>query len=276
MSIARIAALAGLLFFSTITSAATSRCDNCSESAYESKAISLGVGIHYVYDLQKARARKYEVQRECSGNLNDGRTTCMKAAYPMPTEPEVMDFVLELTAYYQVTGGTMKSHFTIVADGTAQNLSAFDVAGPGGPRTRLIDWFNSTQLASINNALPTLGAAIHNIAVTIASLWNDSMGQTLVTVQFQDGSTITLTHESINGTTNVVPGSAKDKYGNVIPASGADLDGARFDYSDEGPNGPARQRMLNYLEAFGISLTGSGKKWVCISIAGGAWDCAYY
>ncbi len=276
MSVPSVIALLGLLLFSTDIFAAITRCDNCNETMYESKATSLGIGVHYVYDLQKAQARKYEVLRECSDNLNDGRTTCSKVAYPMPMEPEITAFVLELTAYHQVTGGTMKSHFTVIADGTAQNLSAFDVAGPGGPRTRLIDWFNSSQLASINNALPTLGSAIHNIVVTIASLWNDSMGQTLVTVQFPDGSQVTLTHESINGVTNVVPGSAKDKYGNIIPASGADLDGMRFDYSAEGPNGTGRQRMLNYLEAFGISLTGSGKKWVCISIAGGAWDCAYY
>lgn len=58
MNIARIAALLGLLFFSMNTSAATSRCDNCSESAYESKAISLGIGVHYAYDLQKAQAKR--------------------------------------------------------------------------------------------------------------------------------------------------------------------------------------------------------------------------
>jgi hypothetical protein len=212
---------------------------------------------------------------DCDENLNDGRTICTKQSSSLPVEPAVANFVLELTAYYQVTGGTMKSIFTITADGTIQNLSAFDVAGPGGPRTQLFNWFNSTQSWSIRNALPIAGSSIHNIMVTVTSMWNDSMGQTLVTVKFGDGSEITLSYELVNNTVGVVPGTAMDKYGNIIPSTEAELDGLRFDYSAEGPNGSAQQRMQNYLGIFGILMSGTGKKWSCVKIGGNTWNCAY-
>jgi len=194
----------------------------------------------------------------------------------LSVETDIANFILELSAYYQVTGGTMKSHFEVVADGSAGGLSAFDVAGPGGPRTTLINWFNSNQMASINNALPMLGASIHNITTTIASIWNENMGTTLVTVSFSDGSQVTLSYEAINATINVVPGSAKDKYGNVIPANGEELDGTRFDYSLETPNGPAFQRMQSYLSLFfNISISNGARRWACVQVDGGTWNCQY-
>jgi hypothetical protein len=255
--------------------AGTLRCDDCSETSYRSKANAAGIGTHHVYDLVKAQARKYQVWLDCDDNPSDGRTTCSRQVDPAPVEPEVSAFVLELAAYHQITGGTMKSHFTITANGSVQDLSAFDVVGPGGPRTALFEWFDTTQTASINNALPMIGAAVHSIAVTIASMWNDSMGRTLVTVRFRDGSEITLSYELINSTIEVVPGSAKDKYGNVIPANPADLDGVRFDYSAADANDPARQRMMDYLSLFGVSLPGSGRKWVCVRVSDEQWNCTY-
>jgi hypothetical protein len=110
----------------------------------------------------------------------------------MAVEPEVTSATLELAAYYQVTGGTMKSRFTIVANGSVQNFSAFDVAGPGGPLTQLISWFDSTQSWSIRNTLPFLGASFHQLTVQALSIYNESLGTTLVTVQFSDGTQVTL------------------------------------------------------------------------------------
>jgi hypothetical protein len=120
-----------------------------------------------------------------------------------------------------------------------------------------------------------IGAAIHNIFVTIASMWNDSMGRTLVTVRFRDGSEITLSYEMINSTVEVVPGSAKDKYGNLIPASAADLDGAIFDYSQTDADDLTRRRMMDYLALFGVSLPGSGRRWVCVRVSDDQWNCTY-
>lgn len=266
--------LAVLLIASANASAATLRCDNCAETTYESKAIAAGLGVHYVYDLPKAQSRKYQVALECDDNANDGRTTCSKATWPLAVEPEIANFTLELAAYYQVTGGTMKSWFTIYADGTAGGLSAFDVAGPGGPRMQLLTWFNTTpQVLTIRNALPATGAVVHQISVTIASLWNDSMGDTLITVVFPDGSQVTVKWSAINNTAEVIEGSAVDKYGNVIPASNEQLNGMRFDYTREGQNGPARTRMQDYLTAIGAIFNGSAIKWTCVRVGDGKWDC---
>jgi hypothetical protein len=263
--------LAPLLLASQQAIAVEIRCDHCSEATFQTMARQAGVGIHYVYDLKAAQSRKYAVERSCEGPHD-----CHMEATSLPVESEVTNLVLELTAYGQTTQWTMKSYFTITADGTAQNLSAFDVAGPGGPRTQLFDWFNSTQLASIRNALPMLGAATHNIAVTIASIWNENMGKTLVRILFTDGSEVTLEYESINRIITVVEDSAKDRYGNVIPVTANDIDGTRFDYSREGPNGPAQQRMSNYLRVYGVNVSSGSTRWMCVRVSDGAWHCALY
>jgi hypothetical protein len=262
-----------LAIFSSDVSAAVLRCDHCGEPGYSTKASAAGLGIHYVYDLPQAKIRKYQVSLECNDNLDDGKTSCVKQAFSLPVEAEVDAFLLELAAYYGVTRGTMSSNFTVDAGGTAGNLSAFDVAGPGGPRNQLITWFHSSQAPTINNTLPLLGAAIHQVSVTVTSLWNDSMGKTFVTVQFGDGSEVTLSYEMINGTTEVVPGSAKDKFGNVIPATADELNGLRFDYSSEGPGGPAQRRMMDYLSIFGATMPASTSKWTCIRIGDEKWNC---
>lgn len=265
-----------LLLFGTQASAAVLRCDGCSESGYRSKSIAAGPGVHYVYDLASAQARKYETSLQCDDNLTDGRTVCSREATPLPVEQEVGDFVLELAAYHRVTNGTMKAVFTFNASGAVEHLSAFDVAGPGGPREALIDWFNSTQLLSLQNALPLVGTAAHNLAVTIASMWNDSLGQTHAIIQFRDGSRITLTYELINNSVTVLSGTAKDRYGNIIPGNPEEADGLRFDYSAEGENGAAQQRMRDYLQSIGIEVPVTSRRWVCVQIGESQWQCGYY
>lgn len=264
---------AALLIASANASAATIRCDDCTETMYESKAIAAGLGVHYTYDLIKAHARKYQVGLECDDNANDGRTTCQKVAWPLTVESEITNATLELAAYRLVTDGTMKSHFTIVANGPAQNFSAFDVAGPGGPLTQLIGWFETTQSWSIGNTLPFLGASVHQLTVQALSLYNDSLGATLVTVQFSDGTEITLSYNMVNHTTEAVQGSAKDRFGNVIPASVEDLNRLRFDFTREQPNGPAYRRMQEYLTAIGAIFVGTPVKWTCVRVGDGKWEC---
>lgn len=253
--------------------AATLRCDSCDESAYRSIAVSAGLGSHYVYDLPNARARKYDVSLECDENTNDGRTICAKTVSSSAVEAEIANAVLELAAYYQLTNGTMKSHFTIVADGPVQNSSAFLVAAPGGPRTQLFNWFDSTKAWSIDNTLPFLGASLHQLTVQALSFYNESLGLTLVTVKFSDGTEITLSYNMVNGTVDVVAGSAKDRFGNIIPATADQLNGLIFDYSGEGPNGPAMRRMQEHLSIFGAAFTGTSQRWSCVKVGGDQWNC---
>jgi hypothetical protein len=256
--------------------ATTIRCDNCSEATYQSRASAPGTGLgeRYVYDVPQGIARKFHVGLECDDNLGDGRTRCTRVATPLPVEPEVDAFLIELAAYYVATGGTMKSHFTFVASPPITDLSAFDVVGPGAPQQRLFDWFWVDSAASISNTLPGVGAAAHQILVTIGSMWNDSMGRTNVTIEFADGSEITLSFEAINGTVDVVPGSARDALGNVIPATTADIDGTRFDYSYD-PTGDLQQRMIDYLESLGASFSGEGRKWACVKVGEHEWECTF-
>lgn len=258
-------------------SAAVIRCDNCSEPTYQAQAQSRGAGpaginTHYVYDLPQGRVRKYEITRSCE----EGRV-CHNETTSLPVEPDVELAVLELASYWHSTGGAMKSWFTFTADGTAQHLSAFDVAGPGAPRSTLYTWFNTYHVASVQNALPIAGSLIHQVGVTIASIWNDSMGKTMVTIVFSDGSKVTLEYESINNTVAVVEGSATDKHGNIIPVTREQVNGLRFDYSVDGANGSARQRMSNYLYTmFGVPVTNGTTRWSCVAVGDSGWRCGNY
>jgi hypothetical protein len=270
VAIAGLFGLLSLLLTDKQASAAEIRCDQCTGARYQKLARQAGVGIHYIYDLKTADSRKYEVERSCEDLRN-----CYVEVTQVPIEAEIANFIVELTAYAEITQGTMKSHFTITTNGPTQNLSAFDVVGPGGPRTQLFNWFMTSQVSSIRNALPMVGAAIHNLTTTIASIWNENLGKTLVTVLFSDGSKITLEYESINHTVAVVAGSAEDKYGNAIPATLDQLNGTRFDYTREGPNGPTQERMRDYLRFYGVTVTG-GTRWACVSVSNGGWRCAPY
>jgi len=244
-------------------SAAVIRCDNCSESTYHAQAQSRGAGpagidTHYVYDLPQGKVRKYEVVRSCE----EGRV-CYNETTLLPVEPEIELQVLELASYWHSTGGTMKGYVTLTTNGDTQNLSAYDVAGPGAARTQLTNWLNSaTQIASLQNTLPALVGTVHQIAVTVASLWNDSMGKTRITIVFSDGSKIQVEWEAINNTITFVDGTAEDKFGNKIPMTWDQLNGAQFDYTAEGPNGTAGNRMRNHI----YTMTG-------VPVTYGRWRC---
>ncbi len=246
-------------------SAAEIRCDNCSEATYQSRAIQAGVGTHYVYDLVKGNSRKFTIERSCEEGMQ-----CSFEVYSEAVERDVVTVVLELTAYRAATVGSMSSNFTIYADGDVAGITAFDVAGPGGPRSQVIDWMNSTKVMSIRNALPLEGAILHNMFVTAINIFKNNIGKTNVTVVFSDGSKFTLEFESVNGTFTVIEGSAVDEFGNIIPAQIEQLNGLRFDYSRD-PGGPAQQRMEAYLKVFGVKVTGS-TKWVC-GLADGHQQC---
>lgn len=256
-------AFLALALFGTAASAAEIRCDNCSEQQYQWLAQNQGAGAaglstHYVYDLPQGKVRKFQVERSCEEGM-----VCYNETTPLPVEPEIELQMLELASYWHRTGGTMKGYVTLTTNGSTQNLSAFDVAGSGAARTQLTNWLNSgPQLASLQNTLPALIGAVHQLAVTIASMWNDSMGKTLITVVFSDGSKIQVEWESINNTMTFVEGSAEDKYGNKIPMTWDQLNGRQFDYGAEGPNGPAGNRMRNHIYTMtGVPIT--SVRWRC-------------
>lgn len=253
----------------SISSAEPIRCDNCTASERISATKRQGAGTHYVYDLANAHVQKLEAARVC-----EAYGSCVMEVTPAPVEGDIARFVIELAVYGEMTGGTFKSHFRFNATDTgASHLSAFDVAGPGGPRQQLIDALRSSEeMLTVRNALPAIGAGIHQVIVTIGRIWSDNVGNTLITIEFPDGSEITLSYEVINDTYTVVEGSAKDKYGNTIPATADQLDGTRFDYSREGPNGPAQQRMRNYIGLWGVRVT-TGVRWGCIRVGDGSWSC---
>jgi len=247
-----------LLLASSSALASEVRCDNCTEAAYKANALAGGgVGTRYVYDLVKGISRKYEISSSCE----EGRV-CSSEATPMPVEPDFSNMTVELAGYHAATAGQMSSWFTLHADSSIHNLTVFDVGGPGAGRTQLASWLTNTQAPTIRNALPAAGVALHSLIAAALNIFKNSVGQTNVTVVLADGGQITLVYEPINNTVTVIEGSIADKFGNIVPRTIGDLDGAHFDYSHE-PNGPAERKMKDYLSIFGVRVTGS-VHWVCV------------
>ncbi len=258
--------LALLCAAGTTVHAGEIKCDNCTEAGYEQAARSAGVGEHYVYDLVNAASRKYSVERTC-----ESRNTCAVYVEPLGVEADFSNMVLELSAYHQMTQGTMRAHFEVYADGTAAHLTAFDVARPGGPREVLKDWAFNQKITDIRNALPAAGVSFQSILLAAASIFKNNIGPAQFDVIFADGSRITLTLEAVNGVVSAIEGSAKDPLGNIIPISPDHLGTLNFDYTRE-PNGPAQRRMESFIRIYGANVTGT-TKWVCVRISDGAWNC---
>ncbi|ODV17370.1 MAG: hypothetical protein BGP24_07435 [Lysobacterales bacterium 69-70] len=248
-----------MALFGSSAGAAEIRCDDCSESAYMAQALTRGSGTHYVYDLVKGYARKFEVTRSCEEGM-----VCFVEAESLSVERDVINVVGELAAYYAATQGTMKSLFVVTTNGPVQNLSAYDVAGPGGARTQLIDWLAGSASISWSNALPMGGAAVHSLVLAAVSIFKSNIGQTLITVQFADGSKITFEYNPVNNSLTAVENSAVDAHGNIIPVTPSQLNGVQYNYGSEGPNGPAGTRMRNYLYTmFGVPVVYGAVRWSC-------------
>lgn len=262
--------VAVLLVFGIIGTAKADelKCNNCSEASYKALAKSELWGTHYVYDLVNGNVRKYDVESE--PNEFGGYMTF---AYQRSVESDLVTVTQELSAYYIATAGSMTSHFEFNTDGSVSGLSAFDVAGPGGPRTQLLDWLSSSKSYTIKNALPMEGAIIHNMLIAAVNIFKREMSGTIVIIRFIDGSKISLEFDSLNGTSKVIEGTAVDKYGNVIISKIEDLNGARFDYGQD-PGGPDETRMKDYLSFYGVKVTGS-TRWACAYVGTG-WSCTTY
>lgn len=263
--------VAVLLFAVGFSASATEiKCDNCSEATYQSLAIQAGVGTHYVYDLVKGNSRKFTVERSCEEGMQ-----CYFEVYPEAVESDVVTVVQELTAYRIETANSMSSHFDVYTDGDTAGFTAFDVAGPGGPRTQLADWLESFKGVTIRNALPMEGAILHSVVATAINIFKNNIGKTNITVIFTDGTKFTFEYDSFNNTFTGIEGSAVDELGNVIPTTKAQIEGMRFDYSRD-PGGAAQQRMTAYLKVFGVTVVVNGSaKWAC-GVADGNVQCYSY
>jgi hypothetical protein len=87
------------------------------------------------------------------------------------------------------------------------------------------------------------------------------------TAVFHDGSRIDAELDLWNKDAKIVPSSAHDALGNVIPTSINDLANTNFDYSGD-PTGQHRNRMIGWLGNLGVPI-GTGVRWACtISAAG--------
>lgn len=246
------------------------RCDNCSEQEYLALAKQNRWGTHYVYDLAQGHVRKYRVESEPD---RDGMY--LRFVYPQSVESDVKNVVLELSAYHTMTAGSMSSHYTFYADEDLPPMDAFDVAGPGGPRTQLYNWLGSADSRSLRNALPMVGANIQSLVGAALSILKNNLGPVHVTVVFTDGSEVTVSFELINNEFEVIEGTARDSAGNVVPATLEDLDGMRFNY-DGGSDGLARGRMSNYLYTmWGVETPSESTGWACVT-AGDSVSCHAY
>lgn len=262
-----------LLFVSFGALAVEYRCDNCSEAQYAAKATQTltPLGENYVYDLVKGNSRKYQTYSVTSYDCPDGRYRCPgKAARPLAVESDVSLVVSDLTVYFMAraqAGGW----FTFNADGDIADLTVFDVASPGGPQTRVMNWVLAAP--SVRNALPVTGASLHSVIAAAVNIFKNNVGLTRIVIVLKDGGQIAVNYDPVNNTVEVDQSSIVDKFGNVVPGTRDEVNGLRFDYS-RNPGGLEERAMKGYLSGayMGASVP-SAPKWACVSAGGGAPVC---
>lgn len=258
------AALA-LALGSNVAAATETRCDGCTEVAYENTARNAGLWEQYVYDIPNGQARKYFVDRE----PENGQWSYY--VYPETVEPAVEFVVTELAAFYYATGGTMKTVGEIYADGAAAGRTAFELAQPGADRTAVLNWFEN-DFPTSGNLLPMSIAAMHSLGAAALNIFKQVPVETRVVVRLSDGGSVILTFDTLSMSAAYEEGSALDAAGNPIPVSAAQATGINFGF-DHAPNGNsagAADAMQRWLEDLGAHVQGRGTSRIgCVETANG-------
>ena len=245
--------------------AAEVRCDNCTELQYEQKARTLSHGEHYVYDIPQGQVRKYWVSWESD---DSGPTIVYgPVLYPSEVEAQVKDLLTELAYIYQQTGGTMKSVTIATVDGTAADITSFDVANPGAARTALVNWALYSPTSASNLAASTI-AYVHSFVAAAINIFKSSEIQTFVTIILADGGKVTLKFDAAQMNITVVENSALDAAGNPIPTTALEAVGTNFDFGYSSNPGVSAAGMSDWLTRLGANVVGesaSARRMSCSS-----------
>jgi hypothetical protein len=156
----------GLFAAPGASSAAEIRCDSCTTVASAAtRARQADIGVHYIFSVSAGTVFRFQVEREPSSyGAYD------YYVFQEDVEPHVANVVAELKAYYDLTGGTMKSYWTIYHNSALPVTTAHPTVGPGIEQNQLFDWFVGPGALSWRNFLPMEGATLQGMGATLINI----------------------------------------------------------------------------------------------------------
>ena len=266
--LAPLFALALLFALSSPTQAATVRCDGCDAAGRQSlaeqvaQATVLGEPV-YVIDMTGGAVDKFLVQRSIERETGEVSTSLER----VDPEPDVIAYLREVNAFNQAM---------LQPDGTfwEDNLPGSVYEDMTNPRLHynLQLWLIARPVDLFQRFLTFLQT------LNPVSYFNPGSARVLLTVHFPDGSKAVYSYDPATKTWERVKGSERDSNNNIVPVAPSDFAGPgggerTFDFTRG--NDQDLIRFLQLAEMFGIPITGTtgNRKIVCISIAGGKYEC---
>jgi hypothetical protein len=193
---------------------------------------------YYVYDLPNRQVRAYAIIPNGSHAFS---------VQPTSVPPDFGAAAAYLSDVYSATGGTMKFSFDFNADPAyLGNMSGFDVARPGAAQYALTQWiWNGVQQSQ---PLTVFSAQTYALSTAVLNLVVANDVETLIKVTFPDGTSVMVKFNYLQGGATVIPGTARDVLGNLIPANDEEAVGNQYAYNGNDPTTTnARHAMLTWL-----------------------------
>jgi hypothetical protein len=269
MSSVKIGVLATVLLGAAPVFSANIPCRNCTEIGYAQRAVGAGRGQHYVFDYQRGSLRRYNVQ--CGGpsaaaqkpGEKEGPSlqSTIEAAACGPSqtlraeqienEAFIQQGFLELKAFWDATGGTMKSLI---------NVDFGDLAFPTvpGDTPSAFDILNNYNYqVGVGQHIANDTYALYRLSF-LSSMANAFVGFTdgariVIRVTFPDGTKANYELVYPNPIARYMPETALLPDGQAIPEANA----ARYagTWNATGWTGRQRNDWIAYMASIGVPVT---------------------
>lgn len=247
------------------------QCAGCSATQMQASAQHLGPGTWLVWNPTNGNVRKYEVT---CGSVNstplrsysdttsstdgampttDATTTCHPLEVAVPQG--VLDVAAKLLALSQATAGSYSAEASVHASDFAiplgpQGPTAFDYLVDKNYRGQLNKRIAIEGLSRSSNGY-TAGLIEYLKNHADATLNFTDGIQSILTVQFDDGSKVDVLVTLLSTVAVYVESSAEDSRGQVLPDHNTADNTGRWFYPSSDQNG---QRMVNMLHAMGAEV----------------------
>lgn len=240
--------------------AATIRCDGCSDATMKYKAKMADVGEHTLYDLAGNRVKAYYVsyEPELYPNATNyyGRLHVMQLGVPA----DVKEYVSYLSTAYAETGGTFRAKARVDAHDLGVNglgsATAYDVMGDANLRARIGD-----RLAQ--GSIPNVPVWAEWMAAHLQSYLN--FRETLIMeieIELWDGSLVVYEVKYGRNSASYLEGRSRTAGGQLIPEDNTrNYAGTWYGAGDD------MNAFINWMERLGAGTSSSGSGMIIQSVS---------
>ncbi len=241
-------------------------CPGCTDTQFESAAIGLGIGQHYLYDFSGRKFRNYQVIRE-----NEPGVGIMWFVQELDADAAYASYFQQSLDYRDEFGSFSKAVTINLQDapntGGRANDSVFSVYGSAEAGNAfgmwLSEYFNTEGIpVAYPEAAERLDALIQ-FKPGITYTDPDDLTRLSVTIVFKDGE---VEYELTPGQTRYkrVANSGVTDEGHPIPDSPSQIPaGQQFGFPG-GPSSASYQAFLALMASYGIPINvPGGGSWVC-------------